>query len=50
VLWLALAYLEVRRASSYAFRNLADAYMCFYYRFIHPNQHLLEQGLHDWLW
>jgi AAA+ ATPase superfamily predicted ATPase len=30
--------------------NLADAYMRFYYRFIHPNQHLLEQGLLDWLW
>ena len=30
--------------------DLADAYMRFYYRFIHPNQHLLEQGLHDWLW
>ena len=30
--------------------NLADAYMRFYYRFIHPNQHLIEQGLHDWLW
>lgn len=25
-------------------------FMRFYYRFIHPNQHLLEQGLHDWLW
>ena len=24
--------------------------MRFYYRFIHPNQHLIEQGLHDWLW
>lgn len=30
--------------------DLADAYMRFYYRFIHPNQHLIEQGLHDWLW
>jgi len=30
--------------------DLADAYMRFYYRFIHPNQHLLEQGLHEWLW
>jgi AAA+ ATPase superfamily predicted ATPase len=30
--------------------DLADAYMRFYYRFIHPNQHLLEQLLHDWLW
>ena len=29
---------------------LDDAYMRFYYRFIHPNQHLLEQGLHDLLW
>jgi hypothetical protein len=24
--------------------------MRFYYRFIHPIQHLLAQGLHDWLW
>jgi AAA+ ATPase superfamily predicted ATPase len=30
--------------------DLADAYIRFYYRFIHPNQHLLAQGLHDWLW
>jgi AAA+ ATPase superfamily predicted ATPase len=30
--------------------DLADPYLRFYYRFIHPNQHLLEQGLHDWLW
>jgi AAA+ ATPase superfamily predicted ATPase len=30
--------------------GLADAYMRFYYRFIHPNQHLLEQGLYEWLW
>lgn len=30
--------------------DLADPYLRFYYRFIHPHQHLLEQGLHDWLW
>ena len=30
--------------------DLADPYLRFYYRFFHPNQHLLEQGLHDWLW
>ncbi len=24
--------------------------MRFYYRFIHPNQHLLAQDLHNWLW
>lgn len=30
--------------------DLADAYIRFYYRFIHSNQHLLAQGLHDWLW
>ena len=30
--------------------HLADPYMRFYYRFIHPNQHLLGQGLHEWLW
>jgi len=30
--------------------HLADPYLRFYYRFIHPNQHLLEQGLHEWLW
>ena len=27
-----------------------DAFMRFYFRFIHPNQHLLEQGLYDWMW
>ena len=30
--------------------DLADPYMRFYYRFIRPNQHLLAQGLYDWLW
>jgi AAA+ ATPase superfamily predicted ATPase len=30
--------------------DLADPYLRFYYRFIHSNQHLLDQGLHDWLW
>jgi uncharacterized protein len=42
---------EAKRASSRKGRyDLADPYLRFYYRFIHPNQHLLEQGLHDWLW
>jgi uncharacterized protein len=40
-----------KRATSRRGRyDLADPYMRFYYRFIHPNQHLLAQGLHDWLW
>jgi AAA+ ATPase superfamily predicted ATPase len=40
-----------KRATSRRGRyDLADPYLRFYYRFIHPNQHLLEQGLHDWLW
>lgn len=40
-----------RRAASRKGRyGLADPYMRFYYRFIHPHQHLLAQGLHDWLW
>jgi AAA+ ATPase superfamily predicted ATPase len=29
---------------------LADAYLRFYFRFIWPNQHLLEQRLYDVLW
>ncbi|MFN8489601.1 MAG: ATP-binding protein [Caldilineaceae bacterium] len=29
---------------------LADQYLRFYFRFIWPNQGLLEQGLHDRLW
>jgi AAA+ ATPase superfamily predicted ATPase len=42
---------ELKRMKSRRGRyDLADSYMRFYYRFIHPNQHLLEQGLHDWLW
>jgi len=42
---------EAKRAISRRGRyNLADPYLRFYYRFIHSNQHLLEQGLHDWLW
>jgi hypothetical protein len=42
---------EAKRASSRKGRyDLADPYLRFYYRFIHPHQHLLEQGLHDWLW
>ena len=40
-----------RRAASRKGRyDLTDPYMRFYYRFIHPNQHLLAQGLYDWLW
>lgn len=30
--------------------KLADQYLRFYFRFIWPNQGLLEQGLHDRLW
>ena len=42
---------EAKRATSRSGRyDLTDPYLRFYYRFIHPNQHLLEQGLHDWLW
>ena len=41
---------EKRFASRKGRYDLADPYLRFYYRFIHPNQHLLEQGLHDWLW
>ena len=42
---------EKKRASSRRGRyDLADAYLRFYYRFIHPNQHMLDQRLHDWLW
>jgi AAA+ ATPase superfamily predicted ATPase len=42
---------EAKRATSRKGRyDLADPYLRFYYRFIHPNQHLLEQGLYDWLW
>ena len=29
---------------------MTDRYLRFYYRFIHSNQYLMEQGLHDWLW
>lgn len=42
---------EEKRVTSRRGRyDLTDPYLRFYYRFIHPNQHLLEQGLHDWLW
>jgi AAA+ ATPase superfamily predicted ATPase len=42
---------EAKRATSRKGRyDLADPYLRFYYRFIHPNQHLLEQGLYDRLW
>lgn len=42
---------EAKRATSRSGRyDLTDPYLRFYYRFIHPNQHLLEQGFHDWLW
>ena len=42
---------EAKRVGSHQGRyDLADPYLRFYYRFIHPNQHLLEQGLYDWLW
>ncbi len=42
---------EAKRATSRSGRyDLTDPYLRFYYRFIHPNQYLLEQGLHDWLW
>jgi len=42
---------EAKRATSRSGRyDLTDPYLRFYYRFIHANQYLLEQGLHDWLW
>ncbi|KAA3660553.1 MAG: ATP-binding protein [Chloroflexi bacterium] len=42
---------SAKRAASRKGRyDLSDPYMRFYYRFIHPHQHLLAQGLHDWLW
>ena len=41
---------EKRSASRKGRYDLVDPYLRFYYRFFHPNQHLLEQGLHDWLW
>jgi AAA+ ATPase superfamily predicted ATPase len=42
---------EAKRATSHSGRyDLTDPYLRFYYRFIHPNQHLMEQRLHDWLW
>lgn len=42
---------EAKRATSRSGRyDMTDPYLRFYYRFIHPNQYLMEQGLHDWLW
>jgi AAA+ ATPase superfamily predicted ATPase len=37
-------------ASRFGRYILADQYLRFYFRFIWPNQGLLEQGLHDRLW
>lgn len=37
-------------ASRFGRYKLADQYLRFYFRFIWPNQGLLEQGLHDRLW
>jgi len=42
--------LKQRRTSRLSRYYLSDPYLRFYYRFIDPNLHLIEQGLTGRLW
>jgi AAA+ ATPase superfamily predicted ATPase len=42
--------IEKRQTSRHSRYHLRDSYLRFYYRFVDPNLHLIEQGLSNRLW